>query len=203
MKSSQKNIKTSPWHSVLMIIPWLITIVAFAILGIRVMDPASATILMFSFSAMYFVTVLLIEENKMNDKAIAAIFCFAVVTGLGLWQINRINKDTDVKMLQIEDRLNQEITDINKTTNQSRGNIQYFNYDCKNGKKVSGLFSGNSVTVSLSDGRVFNLQRTVSADGERFASEDDNRVFWVKGSEARFDEDGKTIFENCNIIKEQ
>ncbi len=187
-------------RSVLLIIPWLIIIIAFAALGVKAMDPAIVTILMFSFTAMYFVTILLIEEDKMNDRAIAAIFSFVVVIGLGLWQINNINREADVKMIQMEDRLNQEITDSRKSTTNP---IQYIEYKCLKGKHLSGLFYENSATVTLSDSRIFNLQRTVSADGQRFASENDKTVFWIKGETARFDEGSKTVYEGCEIIKGQ
>ncbi|HVZ11272.1 MAG TPA: MliC family protein [Candidatus Paceibacterota bacterium] len=50
---------------------------------------------------------------------------------------------------------------------------------------------GGSAKVSLSDGRKFALQQTISADGVRYANADESFVFWTKGPNALVLENGQ------------
>src|SRR5581483_1288617 len=58
---------------------------------------------------------------------------------------------------------------------------------------------GGSVDVVLSDGRVMHLNQTISADGTRYANQDESFVFWSKGNEALVLENGNpsTAYANC------
>jgi membrane-bound inhibitor of C-type lysozyme len=43
-----------------------------------------------------------------------------------------------------------------------------------------------------------NMKRVVSASGTRYATADENIVFWSKGTSAFITENGETTYENCN-----
>lgn len=55
-----------------------------------------------------------------------------------------------------------------------------------------------SIEVTLSDGRKFELQQTVSADGARYANSDESIIFWNKGNALHFyDHNLEKVFTNC------
>lgn len=82
----------------------------------------------------------------------------------------------------------------------SFGGTQTVNYSCNGGKTIVAQFSGDNVApaategqppvpsgkvkVSLSDGRILTLPRTISADGMRYANGDESFVFWSRGNGA-------------------
>ncbi len=72
-------------------------------------------------------------------------------------------------------------------------------YNCDGGKTITAEFyqgekievaagqmpvPAGSVKINLSDGRNLELAQTVSADGGRYANEDESFVFWDKGGTA-------------------
>lgn len=57
----------------------------------------------------------------------------------------------------------------------------------------------NYVELLLSDGRQFILPQAISADGARYASEDESRIFWNKGDGAFLEESGRTTFSDCRV----
>lgn len=55
-----------------------------------------------------------------------------------------------------------------------------------------------SVVVKLDDGRNFDLKQTISADGGRYANQDESFVFWEKGEEVMILEfDTEKMYKNC------
>lgn len=78
-------------------------------------------------------------------------------------------------------------------------------FTCDGGKSVNATFmnesnsttTGNSVLLSLSDGRQMTLPQAISADGARYANADESVVFWNKGNGAFIQENGTTTFDNC------
>ena len=57
--------------------------------------------------------------------------------------------------------------------------------------------TGNSVQISLSDGRQMTLPQVISADGARYANVDESDVFWNVGNQATFWENGTSTYTNC------
>ena len=95
--------------------------------------------------------------------------------------------------------------------------ISTVNYSCQNNKEISASFyetaavptgTANSapvttatVSLTLSDGRTFNLTQTVSADGGRYANEGDVFVFWSKGNGALITENSaEKDFIGCVLV---
>ena len=87
-------------------------------------------------------------------------------------------------------------------------------YNCNDNKTIDATFyngksrsvnpgeppvPSGSVGIILSDGRSFNLPQTISADGGRYASNDESFIFWSKGAGAFIEENNKTTFENCKV----
>ena len=87
--------------------------------------------------------------------------------------------------------------------------VTHVNYLCENNKTISADFykseskpvqpgemphPSGKVKLSLSDGRKFELAQTISADGGRYANEDESFIFWSKGN-------GAIVLEN-NIEKD-
>lgn len=78
-------------------------------------------------------------------------------------------------------------------------------FTCDGGKSINAMFmnastattTGNSVMLSLSDGRQMTLPQTISADGARYANQDGSLVFWNKGNGAFIQENGSTTYNNC------
>ncbi|HNW96411.1 MAG TPA: MliC family protein [Candidatus Paceibacterota bacterium] len=77
-------------------------------------------------------------------------------------------------------------------------------YSCNDNKIINAIFytgeiikvqpgempiPTGSVKISLSDGRVLTLPQTISADGSRYANDNESFIFWSKG-------DGALVFEN-------
>jgi membrane-bound inhibitor of C-type lysozyme len=83
-------------------------------------------------------------------------------------------------------------------------NIQTI-FACDGGKSINAVFmnattattTGNSVQLALSDGRQMTLAQAISADGARYANQDESFVFWNKGNGAFITEDGTTTYDNC------
>jgi membrane-bound inhibitor of C-type lysozyme len=79
-------------------------------------------------------------------------------------------------------------------------------FTCDGGKSINATFmnatsattTGNSVMLSLSDGRQMTLPQTISADGARYANADESFVFWNKGNGAIvLDNGSSTSYNNC------
>ena len=89
-------------------------------------------------------------------------------------------------------------------------------YLCDGGKTIDAAFykgeaivgepgeppvSTGSVNVRLSDGREFDLPQTISADGIRYANQDETFVFWGKGNGALVLEDNvEKSYIGCIVV---
>lgn len=90
------------------------------------------------------------------------------------------------------------------STSANAGNINA-TFSCDTGKTIEAMFmnattsttTGNSVMLSLSDGRQMTLPQAISADGARYASADGTVVFWNVGNTATLTENGTTTYGNC------
>lgn len=79
-------------------------------------------------------------------------------------------------------------------------------FSCGAGKTIEAVFmsatssttTGNSVQLSLSDGRQLSLPQTISADGGRYADKNEDFVFWTKGTGAFVQENGQTTYD-CTL----
>ena len=78
-------------------------------------------------------------------------------------------------------------------------------FSCDGGKKIKALFlnNGQSVDLSLSDGRSRLLQSDISADGGRYTNEDQTFEFWSTGQTAFIQENNLQTYSNCNQTSEQ
>ncbi len=112
----------------------------------------------------------------MTKKLIIFIVIVAVLVVAGVWFFNRGNK-----------------------TQEETNNPIKASYFCNGGKTMDVTFykgtpqpvspgeppiPTGSVDLELSDGRQFTLPQTISADGSRYANQDESFVFWSKGSGA-------------------
>ena len=78
-------------------------------------------------------------------------------------------------------------------------------FACSGQKSIDAKFvnasstsrEGNSVHITLSDGRAMTLPQAISASGARYAKADQSIVFWNKGNTAFVTENGSTTFDNC------
>lgn len=73
-------------------------------------------------------------------------------------------------------------------------------FQCAGDKSIQAKFypqNDQRVDLFLSDGRVLQLPRAISASGARYANEDESVVFWNKGDTAFITENDKTTFANC------
>jgi len=95
----------------------------------------------------------------------------------------------------------------NESTNAEKKLIAKAIYNCARGKTITAEFyqgeeattttdlgqppiPTGSVQIVLSDGRNFNLAQTLSADGARYANDDESFIFWSKGEGALVLENG-------------
>lgn len=121
-------------------------------------------------------------------KNILYIFIVIIFVILGMWYF-------------VEERKIDSTNLINKVS-----------YNCSGNKTIEATFykgetepvspgeppiHTGSVKLILSDGRNFDLQQTISADGGRYANGDESFIFWSKGDTAFINEDNKTTFSDC------
>lgn len=93
-------------------------------------------------------------------------------------------------------------------------------YECKNNKTINAVISekfphkdvssgeipipNGQVHVELSDGRILDLDQTISASGVRYANTDESFVFWSKGNGALILENNKEkSFIRCILVKDK
>ncbi len=69
------------------------------------------------------------------------------------------------------------------------------NYACDNGATIAASFTDSSASITLSDGRQFDLPQTISADGAQYKK--DNILFVTKGDQAFLQENDNTTYNNC------
>ncbi len=131
-----------------------------------------------------------IDWNKVTPASqIAAIIFGLVIFGLGFWLGAQYQSAT----LPIS-------SDTENGKNASRDMISDVTYRCDGNRSIHALFYDEQVTLTLSDGRTYNLPHVISGSGARYASEDESYVFWEKGSNAVFTEpteDGGTDTVSC------
>lgn len=70
-------------------------------------------------------------------------------------------------------------------------------YICESANAMEVGYGNDLVQVRLSDQRQFTLEEKVSASGDKYATENDSEVFWVKGENAYFEESGTKSYNNC------
>ncbi len=70
-------------------------------------------------------------------------------------------------------------------------------YKCDHDKSISATFLEKEVDLRLSDGRQMILPQVISADGARYANDNESTVFWSTGSGAFIEEDNQTTYGNC------
>jgi membrane-bound inhibitor of C-type lysozyme len=83
----------------------------------------------------------------------------------------------------------------------SAGVVVHALFHCGAGKTIDAVFSNgsrSSVSLVLSDGRSLSLPQSRSASGARYASADQNFVFWNKGNTAFIEENGQPSFSGCS-----
>ena len=68
------------------------------------------------------------------------------------------------------------------------------NYHCDNDKKITAQFNYNFEKVKIGD---IILNHANSADGMRYATNNESFVFWSKGETAFALENDKLTYENC------
>lgn len=130
----------------------------------------------------------------------------AVAIGVAIaWYIGNNNKTWDGVVMTPEASTPATTTLPTDSGIKEAQPIAKATYDCDGGKIVKAEFyKGETVAVnpgeppvptgkakvSLSDGRNFDLAQTISADGGRYANNDESFVFWDKGDNALLLENG-------------
>lgn len=94
-------------------------------------------------------------------------------------------------------------------------------YSCDAGKNITAMYmnattsttTGNTVILTLSDGRTMTLPQTISADGARYSNGNpqvaegqpgaETFIFWSKGNGAFIEENGTTTYDNCLAPQQQ
>ncbi len=72
-------------------------------------------------------------------------------------------------------------------------------YICDEGNTIGVAFADNVIRLSLSDKRVFTLEKISSDDesGTKFADDGNKIAFWIKDSSAFLEENGITTYAGC------
>ena len=88
-------------------------------------------------------------------------------------------------------------------------------YICTDGKTLTASFykgkdkpikkdempvPSGSLKLIFSDGRKMDLSQTISADGARYANNDESFVFWIKGNGARIYENNDVSSSQCIVL---
>lgn len=79
--------------------------------------------------------------------------------------------------------------------------IRQVTFSCQDGKTIKAAFNKESVDLSLSDGREKKVEQVETSSGERYATQDDEFVFWTKGVTAFVLEGQATTFADCSEIQ--
>jgi len=80
----------------------------------------------------------------------------------------------------------------------------YYNGPSKSPASPDGPpIPGGKVHIVLSDGRTMDLPQTISADGIRYANDDESFVFWSKGTGAFVLERDQQTFADCTGMQNQ
>ena len=126
-----------------------------------------------------------------------AIVLFLDVFGLGFW-LGLQDEGAKVAMQYAVLQSSAHIQPTQTTKTAPAGSvINSVSYKCDTSKTIEAVFTGNTVNLSLSDGRSENLLQSISADGGRYTNSDESFVFWSKGNGAFITEGTKTTFNNC------
>jgi len=115
----------------------------------------------------------------MNKKiSIIIILLLVILASIGVWTWFN-GKNSSVPLAQVT-----YICDGDKTIDATfyEGKIQFVD-------PGQPPIPTGSVKIVLSDGRIFNLPQTISADGTRYANSDESFIFWGKGNGALILED--------------
>jgi membrane-bound inhibitor of C-type lysozyme len=131
-----------------------------------------------------------IEWNRVTGLSqIVAIILGVLIFGIGFW----------LGMLYCESGPDHE----HGTPAVQEGTpvINDVTFRCDAGKTVRAIFKQNSAQLLLSDGRNLEVPHAISADGGRYANDDESFVFWTKGTGAFITEGigakSSTTYQNC------
>lgn len=119
-------------------------------------------------------------------KKITIIAIIIILASAGIWHFNKTNKNNLPAPILIAQAT--YICQEGKTINAS-----YYKGEQKQVEPGQPPIPSGSIKLTLSDGQNLDLPQTISADGSRYANNDESFVFWSKG-------DGALILEN-NIEK--
>ncbi len=109
------------------------------------------------------------------------------------------------------------------TSSSSISSVTHISYACNSGKTIQADYSTFSedtntpaaatdtpptpngrVDLTLSDGRTMTLRQTISADGARYATNNESFVFWGKGNGALVLENNQAKdFVGCSVVAPQ
>jgi membrane-bound inhibitor of C-type lysozyme len=72
-------------------------------------------------------------------------------------------------------------------------------YVCVEGKRVRAVYydNFNEISIVLDGDRMLTLFHTLSVDGMRYSNTDESIIFWVKGNNARVEENGEITYSEC------
>lgn len=126
-----------------------------------------------------------IEWNKVTRfSQVAAIVLGLLIFGTGYW-------------------LGMQAPEQGPVPEKTGGVISDVTYACEGGGQIHALFYDEMVTITLSDGRTYNLPHVISGSGARYANEDESRVFWEKGAAVTYtegNEDGGQDVASCTEV---
>jgi hypothetical protein len=132
-------------------------------------------------------------------KILIYILAIVVILGVGIWYLNLNKKENKISSNSQSPTLINQVTYIcsgNKTINAA---FYVSKGESKPVQPGEPPIPTGSVKLVLSDGRNFDLQQTISADGGRYANSDESFIFWSKGDTAFIDEGATTTFKDCVV----
>lgn len=141
--------------------------------------------------------------NKfMRKKIIISVIIIAILAGAAIWYFSRGGNEKQNPLAVSE---NEPVL------------IAQADYICNGGKTIKASFyKGEQITVEpgqppvptgsvkliLNDGTNLDLPQTISADGGRYANDDESFIFWSKGDGAIVLEDGaEQNYVGCAVQK--
>lgn len=80
---------------------------------------------------------------------------------------------------------------------------QTVSYRCAEDLTMVAGFNGETLVLSLLDGRQLVLQHAEAASGAKYANAKGTLVFWTKGDSAFFEEFGTKTYQDCIAQSEQ
>jgi len=137
-----------------------------------------------------------------NTKIISWSIGIFIILVVSVFLFNYLFIKQKTNITNSSDLTSKISTPTNNQANEDQSQTIQAVFNCRDSKTIQAIFHNGTdsfVDLNLSDERILRVPRAMSASGARYATENEQFVFWNQGDNAFIEENGLTTFADCSV----